>query len=194
MRRPAACSKLFGSALPMMLVRCAVVDGSALQAIQVDDPAITVIEHHHIGRLLDHVPFPDATGTIMTVSTTDRIDLGNEFFQDLGTNGRRCISCHLPSAGWTITPSRQEAAHRRLQVRECGPRDDQHARETVRSEPRSCGDAGPQASEAVRDRDDELPGGAAQAQAQWVSRVRTGAEGPGGEHAPPASKRSANRA
>src|SRR5262249_20322865 len=42
-------------------------------------------------------------------STTGRVDLGNEFFQDLGANGRRCVSCHLPSAGWTITPPQVQA-------------------------------------------------------------------------------------
>jgi hypothetical protein len=36
--------------------------------------------------------------------TSGGIDLNNEFFQDLGQNGRRCISCHLPNAGWGITP------------------------------------------------------------------------------------------
>jgi hypothetical protein len=39
-----------------------------------------------------------------TVSTHGFIDLNNEFFQDLGTNGRRCVSCHVPTAGWTLSP------------------------------------------------------------------------------------------
>jgi cytochrome c peroxidase len=99
--------KLLGVVLPTTLVGCAVADGAVVQAV--DDPAITVIEHHRIDRLLDHIPFPDATGMVMTVSTTGRIDLGNEFFQDLGSNGRRCISCHLPSAAWTITPGQVRA-------------------------------------------------------------------------------------
>ena len=50
-------------------------------------------------------PFHDETGAIVTQSALGSIDLGNEFFQDLGTNGRRCVSCHVPSLGWTITPS-----------------------------------------------------------------------------------------
>jgi hypothetical protein len=33
------------------------------------------------------------------------LDLTNPFFQDLGTNGRSCVSCHVASSGWTITPS-----------------------------------------------------------------------------------------
>ena len=31
------------------------------------------------------------------------------FFQDLGTNGRRCVSCHQPADGWTITPENVQA-------------------------------------------------------------------------------------
>lgn len=48
--------------------------------------------------------FPTPTGMIRTVSSAGAIDTSNEFFQDLGTNGRRCVSCHDPAAGWTITP------------------------------------------------------------------------------------------
>jgi hypothetical protein len=60
-------------------------------------------------RLPNHVPIPDATGAFTSVSTFGFIDLGNEFFQDLGSNGRRCVSCHLPTAGWTVTPRQLRA-------------------------------------------------------------------------------------
>ena len=53
--------------------------------------------------------FPNPTGFASTFSTAGRIDLANEFFQDLGANGRRCVSCHLPSAGWTIVPAQVQA-------------------------------------------------------------------------------------
>jgi hypothetical protein len=55
-------------------------------------------------RLPNNVPVHDRTGTFTSVSSQGFIDLNNEFFQDLGTNGRRCVSCHVPSVGWTITP------------------------------------------------------------------------------------------
>jgi hypothetical protein len=55
-------------------------------------------------RLPNNVPVVDATGIFTTVSSHGFIDLNNEFFQDLGTNGRRCVSCHVPTVGWTITP------------------------------------------------------------------------------------------
>jgi cytochrome c peroxidase len=63
--------------------------------------------------LPDGLPFPNPTGFAATVSTAGHIDLGNEFFQDLGANGRRCVSCHLPGAGWTITPPQVQAIFER---------------------------------------------------------------------------------
>ncbi|HKA90667.1 MAG TPA: hypothetical protein VKE22_23560 [Haliangiales bacterium] len=55
-------------------------------------------------QLPNNIPFRDATGFVTTISSVGYLDLGNEFFRDLGTNGRRCVSCHLPNTGWTITP------------------------------------------------------------------------------------------
>jgi cytochrome c peroxidase len=49
-------------------------------------------------------PFPDPSGVIETFTTAGSIDQTNPFFQDLGTNGRRCVTCHQPSDAWTVTP------------------------------------------------------------------------------------------
>ncbi|HEU4731589.1 MAG TPA: hypothetical protein VFT22_27025 [Kofleriaceae bacterium] len=67
------------------------------------------MERHRFRLLPSGTPFPDATGMVATVSTTGAIDLDNEFFHDLGSNGRRCISCHVPSAGWSTTPGQIRA-------------------------------------------------------------------------------------
>ena len=67
----------------------------------------------HLRRLPNSLPFPNPTGFASTISTAGHIDLTNEFFQDLGANGRRCVSCHLPSAGWTIVPSQVQAIFNR---------------------------------------------------------------------------------
>jgi hypothetical protein len=57
------------------------------------------------GRSLpNNVPFPNPTGFAATYSTTGAVDLTNEFFQSLGTNGRSCGSCHTPTDAWSITP------------------------------------------------------------------------------------------
>jgi len=50
-------------------------------------------------------PFPNRAGFAATYSTVGKIDLTGPFFQSVGTNGRACVSCHQPSAGWTITPA-----------------------------------------------------------------------------------------
>ena len=46
----------------------------------------------------------DSSGVLRTVSTAGEIDTNNPFFQDLGTNGRTCFSCHRPAQAWSVTP------------------------------------------------------------------------------------------
>lgn len=65
------------------------------------------------GFIPSGVPVLNRHGYSASGTTAGRIDLGNEFFQDLGTNGRRCVSCHLPTAGWTITPEQVQAIFER---------------------------------------------------------------------------------
>lgn len=49
--------------------------------------------------------FPNSSGILGVTFTDGRFfDLTNPFFQDLGTNGRTCFSCHKPNDGWTISP------------------------------------------------------------------------------------------
>ena len=45
------------------------------------------------------------TGVLRTITLdgSPLVDTG-PFFQSLGTNGRSCASCHVPSAGWTVVP------------------------------------------------------------------------------------------
>ena len=60
-------------------------------------------------ELLD---FQDPSGQVRTTNVNGPLDLDNPFFQDLGTNGRRCVTCHQPSAAWTITPANVEERFR----------------------------------------------------------------------------------
>lgn len=46
----------------------------------------------------------DRSGILSTYSRSGPIDTTNPFFQNLGTNGRTCFSCHQPTDGWTVTP------------------------------------------------------------------------------------------
>lgn len=46
----------------------------------------------------------DDSGALATRSSLGLVDASGDFFRSLGTNGRRCVSCHVPSQGWTVTP------------------------------------------------------------------------------------------
>ena len=48
--------------------------------------------------------FPDSSGKFSTFNITGDIDTSGPFFQDLGTNGRKCVTCHQPNDAWTVTP------------------------------------------------------------------------------------------
>jgi hypothetical protein len=48
-------------------------------------------------------------GRVRTFTASGSIDLQNPFFQDLGTNGRRCVTCHQADQGWSITPQGVQA-------------------------------------------------------------------------------------
>lgn len=47
--------------------------------------------------------FPNPAGASRTYSTAGSIDLNSPFFQSLGTNGRSCGTCHVPSDGMSIS-------------------------------------------------------------------------------------------
>jgi cytochrome c peroxidase len=48
----------------------------------------------------------DPSGVLRTISLNGGpvIDSTNPFFLSLGTNGRSCVSCHVASTAWTISP------------------------------------------------------------------------------------------
>ena len=51
----------------------------------------------------------NGSGLLRTIGFNAAADLDNPFFQDLGSNGRRCVTCHQPDEAWTITPSGVQA-------------------------------------------------------------------------------------
>jgi hypothetical protein len=47
----------------------------------------------------------DANGVVRTVTLDGQpIDPHNAFFQSLGSNGRSCATCHVPTTGWGLSP------------------------------------------------------------------------------------------
>jgi cytochrome c peroxidase len=53
---------------------------------------------------------PDPSGQIATFQPNGSTATGsNPFFQNLGTNGRTCFTCHQPQTGWTISAASARA-------------------------------------------------------------------------------------
>jgi hypothetical protein len=52
---------------------------------------------------------PNSSGRLGTVSTVGTIDRGNAFFQNLGTNGRTCATCHLQASAFGLSSEAAQA-------------------------------------------------------------------------------------
>ena len=54
--------------------------------------------------------FSDSEGRFANFNTGGPTDTTkNAFFEDLGTNGRRCVTCHQASDAWSVTPAHIQA-------------------------------------------------------------------------------------
>jgi|SoiMethySBSTD1v2_1073268.scaffolds.fasta_scaffold105756_3 hypothetical protein len=53
--------------------------------------------------------FANPTGRSASFSTAGSVDLDGTFFQSLGSNGRSCGTCHLPSDGLTVSAGSAQA-------------------------------------------------------------------------------------
>jgi len=84
--------------------------GAASAATAVQAVATVKAEQSKAAVTTQEVPvaIADATGTILTTSTTGSIDHTNLFFTALG-NGRSCASCHQESQAWSVTPAQIQA-------------------------------------------------------------------------------------
>lgn len=90
-----------------MTAACSGGDTGAATDIGVSQEALDHGGHQHNGvrSLPNNFPFRNATGFSASYSTQGKVDLTGGFFQNLGTNGRRCVSCHEADQGWTVTPA-----------------------------------------------------------------------------------------
>jgi hypothetical protein len=49
------------------------------------------------------MPMHDPSGQIATFTSTGTINMGSAFFQNLGSNGRTCATCHQQSDAWGVS-------------------------------------------------------------------------------------------
>ena len=54
--------------------------------------------------LPNNLPHPNPGGKAATFSTQGEVNLTGEYFQAQGSNGRSCVSCHIPEQAWSINP------------------------------------------------------------------------------------------
>ncbi|HJU17958.1 MAG TPA: hypothetical protein VJ770_15995 [Stellaceae bacterium] len=53
---------------------------------------------------------PDPSGFVATYQPGGlSVTMGNPFFQNLGTNGRTCFTCHQPADGWAVSAQHMKA-------------------------------------------------------------------------------------
>lgn len=57
----------------------------------------------------NQLQFADPSGSIATYSTSGALDMGNPFFQSLGTNGRSCGTCHLAGDAFGLSAATAQA-------------------------------------------------------------------------------------
>src|SRR6266436_7024088 len=88
-------SKIVGKKSPALLVSVFLLGAGGL--IATADNANRIVPPFQI--------FADPDGAFATLNLGGPTDTTtNPFFQDLGSNGRRCVTCHQPSDAWSVTP------------------------------------------------------------------------------------------
>jgi cytochrome c peroxidase len=98
MRIPQLCS---------MTIHFTRTSGARHFAVAVPCIAILSFVSFSFGGILFPNPLfsPSPSGVLSTFGATGKVDTTNPFFQSIGTNGRSCNTCHIPSSAWSITPA-----------------------------------------------------------------------------------------
>jgi len=75
----------------------------SLAACATEEPEEYGIAESELDLFRGEMPFPNHHGIASSYSNLGPIDESNPFFVAMGTNGRSCVPCHDPRAGWTIS-------------------------------------------------------------------------------------------
>lgn len=93
---------------PVRTARCSQTDRmSARRAIVVLLLVVLLLTTVAAGpsNLSALVATPNADGVAVTLSVSGAIGPDHPFFRALGTSGRACATCHVPSQGWSLVPA-----------------------------------------------------------------------------------------
>ena len=88
---------------------------SSLVAVLLGAVTMPALAESSVDKLRNMFRSVNSHGIDATYSTAGYIDLNNPFFKSLGTNGRSCSTCHVPSEGWVITPKGVQARFEKTQ-------------------------------------------------------------------------------
>jgi len=88
---------------------------SSLAAVLFAATAVPAFAESNVDKLRNMFRSVNSHGIDATYSTAGYIDLNNPFFKSLGSNGRSCSTCHVPSEGWVITPKGVQARFEKTQ-------------------------------------------------------------------------------
>src|SRR5688572_12905031 len=66
-------------------------------------------------RFPQYLTVRNTEGLAATLLTGDGVSVNHPFFRSLGTNGRACVTCHVPADGWSLTPAGARARFNQTQ-------------------------------------------------------------------------------
>jgi cytochrome c peroxidase len=108
MNRTKPRSLLLLAAVPLAQLSCA---GEIVESEPVGESLteeVFLSQATRFNRLPNNFPILNGGGFGATFSTDGFVDLTNELHTPQGTNGRDCATCHLPTAGYGITPAQAQ--------------------------------------------------------------------------------------
>jgi cytochrome c peroxidase len=85
-------------------VRAWIGGATFLAAVFLAGAIVTRTAAGHDGPL-NELAFSNPGGVLSTQTAAGGFDRDNPFFDDLGSNGRSCSSCHRPAQAWSVTPA-----------------------------------------------------------------------------------------
>ena len=91
-------------AIRVVLATIAVLSLASVLVIDSGFKLVGKVDSMSDESLPNNLPHTNPGGKAATFSTQGSVNLTGEYFQAQGTNGRSCVSCHIPEEAWSINP------------------------------------------------------------------------------------------